>query len=63
MTLAGTVVDLHSVMMEKYESSNGAECTRDCFRTGVPAALETPMGFVLIGEGTRQESASEIVQQ
>lgn len=53
VTLTGTVVDLHSFMTEKYESSDKAKCTRDCIRAGVPAALETQEGLVLIGEGTK----------
>lgn len=53
VTLTGTVVDLHSFMTERYESSDKAKCTRDCIRAGVPAALETQEGLVVIGEGTK----------
>ena len=53
VTLMGKVVDLHSVMMGKFESSDKVKCTRDCIRAGVPAALETENGLILIGEGTK----------
>ncbi len=53
VTLTGKVVDLHSFMTEKYESSDKAKCVRDCIRAGVPAALETQEGLVLIGEGNK----------
>ncbi|MGB2987489.1 MAG: hypothetical protein WBE26_16620 [Phycisphaerae bacterium] len=53
VTLTGKIVDLHSFMTDKFESSDKAECTRDSIRAGVPAALETEEGLVLIGEGPR----------
>jgi len=53
VTLMGTVVDLHSFMTGKFESSDKAKCIRDGIRAGVPAALETEDGLVLIGEGRK----------
>jgi hypothetical protein len=53
VTLTGKIVDVHSFMTEKYESTDKARCTRDCIRAGVPAALDTEDGLILIGEGAK----------
>lgn len=51
VTLTGKIVDLQGYMTEKYASADHAKCTTDCIRAGVPAALETEDGLVIIGEG------------
>lgn len=53
VTLTGKVMDLHSLLTGKFESSDKAKCTRDCIRAGVPAVLETADGLVFIGEGSK----------
>jgi hypothetical protein len=53
VTLTGKIVDLQSFMTGKFASSDKAKCTRDSIRGGVPAALETKDGLVVIGEGTK----------
>jgi hypothetical protein len=56
-TLEGRVVDLECLMTGKFATKDHAKCTADCIRAGVPAALETPGGLVLIGEGGKSPSA------
>ena len=51
VTLTGKIVDLHSFMTDKFESSDKVESTRNNIYEGVPAALETEEGLVLIGQG------------
>lgn len=53
VTLTGKIVDLQCHMTEKYPSSDRAKCTRDCIRSGIPAALETKDGLIIIGRDTR----------
>ena len=53
MTLVGTVVDLHSYMTGKHSSDDERKSTRDSIRAGVPAALETEEGLVIIGTGNK----------
>jgi len=53
VTLTGKIVDLHNVMTGKYVSSDHARCTLECIKAGVPAAIETDDGLVVIGEGTK----------
>jgi|GEM_PF-1634535 len=53
LTVTGTVVDLHSFMTGKYQSSDKAACTRECIRSGVPAALETKDGLFILGQGPK----------
>ena len=52
-TLTGTIVDLQNFMTGKYNSSDRKRCTQESLRAGVPAALETDDGLVIIGEGTK----------
>ncbi|MBX3393852.1 MAG: hypothetical protein KF841_00650 [Phycisphaerae bacterium] len=57
VTLEGRVVDLQCFMSEKFANSDHAKCTADCIKAGVPAAIETKSGLVLIGMGTKSPSA------
>jgi len=49
VTLSGTLVDLRCYMSGKYIGKSPEACTRDCIRRGVPAALETNDGLVVLG--------------
>ena len=49
VTLSGTVVDLQSYMTEKYTRKNREAYSRNCISRGVPAALETENGLILLG--------------
>jgi len=53
VTMVGKVVDLQSFMTGKYESSDQVKSTRDSIRAGVPAALETEEGIVILGQGMK----------
>lgn len=53
VTLTGRVVDLHNYMTEKFPSADKVKCTRECLSVGVPAALETDDGLVIIGKGPK----------
>ena len=53
VTLTGKIVDLQSFMTDKFESSDHAKCTQRCIQAGVPAALETEDGLIVIGEGPK----------
>jgi hypothetical protein len=53
VTLTGKVVDLQCFMTGKYASSDQEKCTRDCIRAGVPAALQTEEGLIVIGHGEK----------
>ena len=53
VTLVGLVVDLQTYMTEKCPNDDFAKCTRDNVRGGVPAALETEDGLVIIGMGDK----------
>lgn len=57
VTLEGSVVDLQCFMSGKYSMPDHAKCTEECLRNGVPAALETKTGLVIIGEGGRGPGA------
>jgi hypothetical protein len=50
VTLTGTIVDLHCYMTDDY-SGDKAKCAADCIKAGVPAALATADGLVLLGQG------------
>ena len=56
VTLVGKVVDLQSYMSDKFAGSNPTKSTQDCIRQGVPAALETDDGLVVLGMGERGPS-------
>jgi len=53
VTLTGKIVDLHSFMTEKYESIDHVKSTQRCIEAGVPAALETEDGLIILGEGSK----------
>jgi len=53
VTLIGLVVDLQTYMSEKCANDDFVKCTRDNIRGGVPAALETDDGLVMIGMGDK----------
>lgn len=53
VTLAGRIVDMNCYMTGSMPSSDPVKCTRDCIEAGVPAALETRDGLIVLGEGTR----------
>lgn len=52
VTLLGRVVDLHSHMTGQFTSDDREEATAKCIREGVPAALATSDGLVVLGQGT-----------
>ena len=56
VTLVGKVVDLQSYMSGKFTGTDPAKSTQDCIRQGVPAALETDDGLVVLGMGERGPS-------
>jgi hypothetical protein len=56
VTLVGKVVDLQSYMSDKFAGGDPAKSTQDCIRQGVPAALETNDGLVVLGMGERGPS-------
>jgi len=60
VTLIGKVVDLQSFMTGKFTSSDPVQATQDCIRQGVPAALETEIGLIVIGLGERGPSRTLI---
>lgn len=53
VTLIGKVVDLHCCMTGKFPSTDHVKCTRECIRAGVPAALETEDGLIVLGHGPK----------
>jgi hypothetical protein len=53
VTLVGLVVDLQTYMTEKCANDDFAKCTRDNIRGGVPAALETEDGLIIVGMGDK----------
>lgn len=53
VTLIGLVVDLQSYITEKCPNDDYAKCTRDNIRGGVPAALETEDGLIIVGMGDK----------
>ena len=53
VTLTGKIVDLQSFMTDKFESSDHVKCTQRCIQAGVPTALETEDGLIIIGEGPK----------
>jgi len=52
VTVIGTVVDVHGSMTGVYESADRVKCVEDCIRSGVPTALQTEDGLILLGHGT-----------
>lgn len=52
ITMTGRVVSLHAYMTGQNVSPDQAKSTADNIRAGVPAALDTPTGLILLGQGT-----------
>ncbi len=53
VTLTGKIVDLHGFMTGKCDLSDHARCTLECIKAGIPAAIETEDGLVVIGQGSK----------
>jgi len=56
VVLIGKVVDLQSFMTSKFSAGDPVRTTQDCIRQGVPAALATEEGLIVIGMGDRGPS-------
>lgn len=56
MTLVGKIVDLQNYMSGQYSSDDKAKCTADAIKAGVPVAIESATGMVVIGEGSTSPS-------
>ena len=52
VTMTGRVVSVHSFMTGQSASPDQTKGTADNLRAGVPAALDTPTGLILLGQGT-----------
>ena len=52
-TISGVVVDLHCFMTGEYPTADKAKCTADCIKAGVPAAIETAHGLVIVSQGAK----------
>jgi hypothetical protein len=53
VTMVGKIVDLHCFMTDKFPSADHVKCTRECIRAGVPAALDTEVGLIVLGHGPK----------
>ncbi len=53
VTLHGKIVDLQSYMTGKFASDDHVRATQQAIRAGIPSALETEDGLVIIGQGHR----------
>ncbi len=51
--IEGRVIDLHSFMTGKFSSDDRAKAVQLCIRAGVPVALETPQGLVLLSQADK----------
>jgi len=51
VTLTGKIVDVHCFMAGAPQEKDAVKCTTKCLREGVPAALETDNGLILLGKG------------
>lgn len=60
MTFVGKIVDLQNFMNGKYPSDDKAKCTADALKAGVPAAIDTPSGLVVIGQAGNSPSKTLI---
>ena len=52
VTMTGRVVSVHAFMTGQSASPDQTKSTADNIRAGVPAALDTPTGLILLGQGT-----------
>ena len=53
VTVSGQVVDLQNHMTDKFASTDREQCTQTCLRAGVPAALLTEDGLIVLGKGEK----------
>lgn len=54
VAMVGKLVDLHCFMVGMGASKEDpAKCAADCLKAGVPAALETPTGLVILCKGMK----------
>jgi len=53
VTLTGKLVDLQSFMSGRFADEDPARATQNSIRAGVPAALETENGLIVLGMGER----------
>jgi hypothetical protein len=60
VTLSGTVVDLQCYMTGRPVGKNPQAFSRNCIRRGVPAALETESGLIILG--LAKGNASKLAQ-
>lgn len=51
VTLTGRIVDMHCCMTGEYPTKDYVKCTAQCIKRGVPSALETDSGLVILGHG------------
>ncbi len=51
VAMTGRVVSVHAFMTGQAASPDPAKITADNIRAGVPAALDTPTGLILLGQG------------
>jgi hypothetical protein len=56
VTVSGKLIDLQSYMTGKTPGSDPVKSAQQCIRSGVPAALETEEGLIVIGMGERGPS-------
>lgn len=49
VTIAGKLVDLHCLMAGCPAKEDPAKCFVECVKNGVPVAVETPTGLVILG--------------
>ncbi len=61
VTLTGRVVDLHCAMTGKSKGADLAKCARECLAAGVPAALESQSGLIVLGHGDK--GPNKLVQE
>ena len=54
VTLVGQVVDLHTFMIQKTASAEETvKMSTECIKDGVPTALRTEDGLVILGQGSK----------
>ncbi len=54
VTMVGRLVDLHCFMVGMGASKEDpAKCAADCLKAGVPAALDTPTGLIILCKGMK----------
>lgn len=56
-TIEGKIVDIYCATTGHYASTDHAKCSADCIRAGVPAAIETTNGMIILGDGMKSASA------